>query len=88
MRRARTRTRHADPATIAASISPDNTDEMDMRVEDDAVVTVIERETTGGLGSTLDDYLVNLGVADDVIRLAREGTDDEQRTNETDDTRP
>ena len=30
---------------------------------DGAVVTTIERETTGGLQSTADDYVVNLQVA-------------------------
>ncbi|WP_290817150.1 KEOPS complex subunit Pcc1 [Halovivax sp.] len=35
-----------------------------------AVLTRIERETTGGLHSTVDDYLVNLDVADGVAARA------------------
>lgn len=63
MRRATVRTELADAERVAAAVRPDNTPEMATRVDDGAVVTTIERETTGGLRATLDDYLVNLGVA-------------------------
>jgi hypothetical protein len=62
-RRARVATRHADAALVAAAVGPDNTDSMETRVEGDRVVTTIERETTGGLQSSVDDYVVNLTVA-------------------------
>lgn len=72
MRRATIRTTVDDPDTVAASIRPDNTDSMTTTVEDDAdgtaVLTRIERETTGGLRSTLDDYVVNLTVATDIVQ--------------------
>ncbi|MFC4406169.1 KEOPS complex subunit Pcc1 [Haloarchaeobius iranensis] len=70
MRRATVRTEHADPQLIAAALCPDNTDEMRTTVEGDAVVTHIERETTGGLQSTVDDYVVNVDVADRVVQHA------------------
>jgi hypothetical protein len=66
MRGAEIRTTHSDPATaarIAAALAPDNTAEMDTTVEEDSIVTTIERETTGGLQSTIDDYVVNLSVS-------------------------
>ncbi|QIO23574.1 KEOPS complex subunit Pcc1 [Haloarcula sp. JP-L23] len=66
MRRAEIRTTHGSPARaerVAAALRPDNTDEMTTRVEDDAVVTTVERDSTGGLQSTVDDYVVNLRVA-------------------------
>ncbi|MFU8866769.1 KEOPS complex subunit Pcc1 [Natronococcus sp.] len=75
-RRATIRTTHDDPALIARSIAPDNTDEMETTVDDDApssddaVVTRIERETTSGLQSTVDDYVVNLAVAIEVAQHA------------------
>ncbi|MFC3957156.1 KEOPS complex subunit Pcc1 [Halovivax cerinus] len=95
-RRATIRTAHADPETVAAALAPDNTDEMDTRVEsvvDDGstndeggaadattagadervVVTTIERESTSGLQSTVDDTLVNLAVAEAVATGARSG---------------
>ena len=66
MRRAEIRTAHGDSTTaerLARALRPDNTDEMATRVDDDAVVTTVERETTGGLQSTVDDYVVNLAVS-------------------------
>lgn len=63
MRRATIRTRLEDAAAIAEALRPDNTDEMDTRIEDDVLVTKIHRETTSGLRSTVDDYLVNLDLA-------------------------
>ncbi|WP_126663337.1 KEOPS complex subunit Pcc1 [Haloterrigena salifodinae] len=79
-RRATIRTRHDDPELVARALRPDNTDEMETVVERDgnesetegAVVTHIERETTGGLHSNVDDYAVNLEVA---INVARSGRD-------------
>lgn len=80
-RRATIRTAHDDPELIARAIAPDNTDEMETtvsegespssdRTQSDAVVTRIERETTSGLHSTVDDYVVNLDVAIDVAQHA------------------
>jgi tRNA threonylcarbamoyladenosine modification (KEOPS) complex Pcc1 subunit len=73
MKRATVRTEHDRPELVAAAIAPDNTDEMSTRVEADAdrtrgtVVTTIERETTGGLRTTADDYVTNLIVAQQLI---------------------
>jgi hypothetical protein len=66
MRHAEIRTSHGDETgaeRIARALRPDNTDEMTTRVEGDQVVTTIDRETTGGLHATVDDYVVNLTVA-------------------------
>ncbi|MDQ2049211.1 KEOPS complex subunit Pcc1 [Natronolimnohabitans sp. A-GB9] len=84
-RRATIRTSHEDPRLVARALSPDNTDEMETVVEDEnqrpssdrtqgddgEVVTRIERETTSGLHSTVDDYVVNLEVAVDVAHSGR-----------------
>jgi hypothetical protein len=40
---------------------------MTTRVEAATVTTEIDRDTTGGLQSTVDDYVVNLGVAEAVL---------------------
>ncbi|SEW01090.1 KEOPS complex subunit Pcc1 [Natrinema salifodinae] len=93
-RKATIRTDCDDPVLVARALSPDNTAEMTTTVEretpevadtedgaDDGagtVVTRIERETTSGLRSTVDDYVVNLEVAIDVAtnaRTARHPTD-------------
>ncbi|MFP4590060.1 MAG: KEOPS complex subunit Pcc1 [Halobacteriales archaeon] len=65
------RTVHADATAVAAAVGPDNTPEVRTRVEGDAVVTTIERETLGGLRATLEDYLRALAVADETVRLVR-----------------
>jgi hypothetical protein len=71
MRTATIRTAHADPTTVAAAVSPDNTPAMNTDTHDGTVVTTIKRESTAGLRSTVDDYIVNIGVADAVTRCAR-----------------
>lgn len=87
MRRAVVRTDHGDGATaraVGAAVRPDNTEEMDTAVEGTTVVTTVRRETTGGLQSTVDDYVVNLGVA---ARLATDGGADPRGTAPSGDAR-
>jgi hypothetical protein len=55
---------------VAAALAPDNTASMTTRVEGDQVVTDVERATTGGLQSSVDDYVVNVSVADAVAQTA------------------
>ncbi|WIV66944.1 KEOPS complex subunit Pcc1 [Natrialbaceae archaeon AArc-T1-2] len=74
-RTATIRTDHDDAALVARAIAPDNTDEMETTVEDGTVVTQIERETTGGLHSTIDDYVINLEVAATVAQHANRPAD-------------
>ena len=72
-RTATVRTVHDDPALVDGALAPDNTDSMDTRVlpDDGTVVCEIRRPTTGGLQSTVDDYVVNLAVADRVVARGR-----------------
>lgn len=94
-------TRHADAAaaaTVADALAPDNTPQMRTDADGDVVRTRIERDTTGGLHATADDYLVNVAVADAVVTSARTGgtgiedssgrtdTSDTSGTNDTSDT--
>ena len=62
-RSATIRTPFDAPETVARAVRPDNTAEMATSVTEGAVVTEIERPTTSGLRSTVDDYVVNLTVA-------------------------
>jgi hypothetical protein len=71
-KRATIRTSHDDPDLVARALRPDNTPEMETRVRDGRVETTIERETTGGLRTTVDDYVVNLTVAAEVQRANRQ----------------
>lgn len=74
MRRATIRTQHANPAVVAAAIRPDNTTEMRTTVDGETIETVIERETIGGLQTNLDDYVVNLQLAEAVSDHERNET--------------
>ena len=71
MRRAEVRTELDHSDVVADAVRPDDTAQIATRVEDGAVVTTIERETTGGLRSTVDDYVVNLDVASRVAETPR-----------------
>ncbi|MEF8781275.1 MAG: KEOPS complex subunit Pcc1 [Haloferacaceae archaeon] len=70
-RTARIETAHDDPAVVAAALAPDNTADVETTaVESEGVVrTRIGRETAGGLQSTVDDYVVNLTVAQRLTEL-------------------
>lgn len=70
MKRIEIRTTHEDPALVARAVSPDNTPQIRTRVDGERVVTAIERDSTGGLRTTADDYVVNLAVADEVAQLS------------------
>lgn len=74
MRRATVRTESPHAETVVAALEPDNTAEMETRVHDQTIKTTITRETTGGLRTTLDDYVVNLSVAERVTRTVTERT--------------
>ncbi len=69
------RTTHDDSKAIAASVRPDNTDEMATDLNGQEIETEMTRETTGGLHSTADDYVVNLHVAAQCM------TDNDTNTN-------
>lgn len=83
MKRATVRTTLPDAERVAAAVRPDNTPELVTRIEGDAVVTTVERPTTAGLRSTLDDYLVNVALA-----AAVGDTADRHDANEHHDTTP
>lgn len=68
MKRATIRTKVPTPEVVAAAVRPDNTQQMDTIVEAGRVVTTLERESTSGLRSTADDYVVNVTVAAEVVQ--------------------
>jgi hypothetical protein len=75
--RATLRTTHEDAVVVAKALAPDNTAEMRTRAVDDSTVeTTVVREDAAGLGATVDDYLVNVDVADRTYRHATDHTDD------------
>ena len=54
---------NADPRTVAEALEPDDTAEMTSQLDGGVLETHVERGSVGGLRSTIDDHIVNLGVA-------------------------
>jgi hypothetical protein len=61
---------HVTAVTLADAVRPDNTADVRTRVDGARIETEIERATTGGLQSSVDDYVVNLSVAAAVVASA------------------
>ena len=94
-RRATIRTTHHAADLVAGALAPDDTESTAVTADGDTVVCRIERPTTGGLRSTVDDYVVNLRVATRIVERAGEhagtsdGSPDDSRTDsaQSDDSR-
>lgn len=56
-------------AVIAASLRPDNMSNMETVIKDDTVVTSITTDRLSSLISTIDDYLMNAKVAEDLCQV-------------------
>lgn len=59
------RTRHCHPGCVAAALSPDNLQSMQTRGEGNLVVTTIQGTSLRSVIASVDDYLMNLGVAEE-----------------------
>lgn len=66
------RTRHGNPGCVASSLRPDNLQSMRTRAEGDLVVTEIDGTSLRSVIASVDDYLMNLGVAEDLCTLSGE----------------
>jgi hypothetical protein len=58
-------TRHENAPCVAAALSPDNLRSMETRAEDNRVVTEITGTQLRSVIASVDDYLMNLAVAED-----------------------
>jgi hypothetical protein len=59
-------TAHRDPERIARSLSPDNLASMGTRPGDGIVITEISGKNLRSVIASVDDYLTNLAIAEDV----------------------
>jgi hypothetical protein len=64
-------TLHPDAACVAAALSPDNLRSMETRADGDRVVTTITGTQARSVIASVDDYLMNLAVAEDACSLHR-----------------
>ena len=56
---------------IAESLSPDNVSGIDTVVEGDSAIITFEGEKIGSVLSSVDDYLMNARIAQDVLGLGK-----------------
>jgi hypothetical protein len=56
---------HPRACCIAAALRPDNLTSMETRAEGDRVVTMITGTKIGSVIASVDDYLMNLAIAED-----------------------
>jgi len=66
------RTRHARPECVAASLRPDNLQSMQTRSTGGHVVTEIRGTALRSVIASVDDYLMNLAIADEICNLDKE----------------
>ena len=67
-----------NPGFLERSVAADNEGFVEARIEDGRLVACIEADSVGSLLATLDDLLVNLKVADDILggHGTKEGQED------------
>ncbi|MDI6719229.1 MAG: KEOPS complex subunit Pcc1 [Methanomicrobiales archaeon] len=59
-------TRHRAADCVARALAPDNLSAMRTEARGDAVVTVVRSESLRSVIASVDDYLMNLDIAEDV----------------------
>jgi hypothetical protein len=63
-------TEHQHPACVAAALRPDNLQSMETCSRGAQVITTLEGTSVRSVIATVDDYLMNLGIAEEVCRCA------------------
>lgn len=64
------RTRHTHSTCVASALCPDNLQSMQTRADGHIVVTAILGTSLRSVIASVDDYLMNLAVAEDLCSLA------------------
>jgi hypothetical protein len=67
-------TRHRDAACVAGALSPDNLRSMGTVADNGRVITTITGTQLRSVIASVDDYLMNLAVAEDACSLPRGNT--------------
>jgi hypothetical protein len=62
-------TEHADASVVASSLAPDNLKGMTTTAEGDRVTTVIAGTQLRSVIASVDDYLMNLAIAEETSSL-------------------
>ena len=75
------RTRHNEPACVAASLVPDNLRSMDTKAVEGYVETRITGTSVRSVIASMDDYLMNLAIADETCSSVSPVKDIREREN-------
>ncbi len=60
---------HERSHLIAEAVKPDNTPYVEMKVRRKTIMTQITTRSLGSLSAAVDDYLVNLKIAKDMLEM-------------------
>ena len=63
-------TRHRNAAAVASALTPDNMRSMTTTAEGDRVTTVITGTQIRSVIASVDDYLMNLAIAEDATNVS------------------
>jgi len=64
---------HEKAGCVARALAPDNLRNMETKAEDGRVVTTIEGTQLRSVIASVDDYLMNLAIAEDACSVRRNG---------------
>jgi hypothetical protein len=65
-------TRHGNARCVAAALTPDNLRSMTTTAQDDRVVTRVTGTQLRSVIASVDDYLMNLAIAEDTCSFVRQ----------------
>jgi hypothetical protein len=61
-------TEHKNSACVAAALRPDNLQSMETRSQETTIITTLEGTSVRSVIASVDDYLMNLGIAEEMCR--------------------
>ena len=64
-------TRHDNASCVAGALAPDNLSSMTTVAEGDCVITTISGSKLRSVIASVDDYLMNLAIAEDACSLSK-----------------
>lgn len=71
-------TRHRNAGAVASAITPDNMRSMTTAAEGDRVTTVITGTQCRSVIASVDDYLMNLAIAEDATIVPRSNNNNQE----------
>jgi ABC-type enterobactin transport system permease subunit len=64
---------HANAGCVAAALAPDNLRSMETKADGDRIITTITGTQLRSVIASMDDYLMNLAIAEDACSVRKNG---------------